>query len=89
MRTTKASLVRFADTAQLHLFSPQGHNESWSWYTAAETHSMRRAFAQDVRHVRAQGLVEVPFNNAGNDDDTTADENCVCYVGMENFLTAD
>ncbi len=91
---TKTSLVRFADTAQLHTFSRKEHkniDHHELWYTAAEIHSMRRTFAQDVRHVRAQALAEVPFNSAGGDDDTSAsaDESSVCYVGMENFLTAD
>lgn len=100
--TTKTGLVRFADTAQLHIYSRQeehcGKNDvafHELWYTAADFRSMRRTFEQDVRRVRAQGvepwveLAAVPFNNAGNDGDTTADENSVCYVGIESFLTVD
>lgn len=65
LRSTTTGLVRFADTAKVHICN-QEHSDVARhelWYTVAEIDSMRRT-AQDVRHVRAQALVEVPFNCA-------------------------
>ncbi len=97
-RSTKTGSVRFADTVQLHIYSREEElcckNDAAFhelWYNAADFRSMRLTFEQDVRRVREQGLglAAVPLNNAGNDDDTTADESSVCYVGIESFLTVD
>ena len=93
MSSTRTVSVRFADTAQLYIVNRQqdygkknendvARNELW--YTAADFHSMRKAVAQDVFHVRAQALAGVPFNYAGDDES----ESSVCCVGIENFLTA-
>ena len=94
MRSTKTGSVRFADTTQLYIVGRQEYygkkNEQRHelWYSAEDLHSMRRTFVQDVRHVREQALARVPFNYAGDDDDTSANESSVCFVGIENFLTA-
>eukprot|EP00984_Skeletonema_dohrnii_P024094 scaffold13201_cov107-Skeletonema_dohrnii-CCMP3373.AAC.2 len=88
MSSTRTVSVRFADTAQLHIVNRQqdydkknGVARNELWYTAADFHLMRRAFAEDVFHVRAQVLAGIPLNYAGDD------ESSVCIVGMENFLT--
>mmetsp|Transcript_22452 Transcript_22452/g.32075 ORF Transcript_22452/g.32075 Transcript_22452/m.32075 type:complete len:168 (-) Transcript_22452:95-598(-) len=81
--------VRFANTAQLYIFTRHkivARHRQDLWYSKSEYYSMRRAVEQDILEIRAQALVGIPLNYAG-DDDSSAFESSVCCVGIENHLT--
>jgi hypothetical protein len=59
---TRTGSVRFADTAQLHIYERHNVARHELWYATSEIHSMRLAIEQDLLKVRAQALTRVPFN---------------------------
>jgi hypothetical protein len=69
----KLHAVRFAETAQLHIYERHNVSRRKLWYTESEYYSMKRAVSEDVLKVRAARTSnEAPANE--DDDNASAEE---------------
>jgi hypothetical protein len=80
----KLHAVRFAETAQLHIYNYKHHNVARNelWYTTEEYDNMKLAVREDVLNVRAPRA-----SKETADDDAPADERSECFIGIEHLLT--
>lgn len=82
-------VVRFADVAQLHLYSDERHEVAGHqlWYTKLELKMMRLAAQEEALAVLAKALAGNLVIDAGNEDSDSAEECCECSIGLENFIS--
>ena len=81
-------VVRFADMAQLHLYSDERHEVAGQlWYTKLELKMMRQAAQEEALTVLAKALAGNPAIDAGDEDTDSAEECCECSIGLEQFIS--
>lgn len=89
MRHRCSRVVRFAEMAQLHLYSDGRHEVAGHvlWYTKLELKMMRLAAQEEALTVLAKALAGNLAIDAGNEDTDSAKESCVCSIGLEQFIS--
>ena len=89
MRHRCSRVVRFAEMAQLHLYSDGRHEVAGHvlWYTKLELKMMRLAAQEEALTVLAKALAGNLAIDAGNEDTDSAEESCVCSIGLEQFIS--